>query len=119
MTTFRRKIYDKISEWKEKYNGKYALLIEGARRVGKTAVVKQFAENEYKSYILVDFSKVDKEVKDLFTHHAGDLNRFFLYLQQMYGTTVHERESVIVFDEGAALPSGETDDQASCCRRPL
>ena len=103
-TIFERKIYDKISEWKEKYDGKYALPIEGARRVGKTTVVKQFAENEYRSYIIIDFSKVDKNVNDLFTDHAGNLDRFFLYLQQIYRTIIHERESVIVFDEVQLFP---------------
>jgi predicted AAA+ superfamily ATPase len=101
---FRRKIYDKIFEWKRQYDGKYALLIEGARRVGKTTVVKQFAENEYRSYIIIDFSKVDKDVNDLFINHAGNLDGFFLYLQQIYRTTIYERESVIVFDEVQLFP---------------
>jgi len=104
MVTFRRKIYDRISEWKERYGGKYALLVEGARRVGKTTVVKQFVENEYRSFIIVDLSGVDKEVKDLFTHHAGDLDRFFLYLQQNYKTVLYERESAVVFDEVQLFP---------------
>ena len=104
MDTFKRKIYGKISEWKERYGGKYALLIEGARRVGKTTVVKQFVENEYRSFIIVDFSKADKEVKELFTDHASDLDRFFLYLQQIYKTVLHERESAVVFDEVQLFP---------------
>ncbi|MCL2607462.1 MAG: AAA family ATPase [Methanomassiliicoccaceae archaeon] len=104
MIIFRRKIYDKISEWKEHYGGKYALLIEGARRVGKTTAVKQFVENEYRSSIIIDFSKADKEIKDLFRHHAEDLDRFFLYLQQMYKTVLYERESAVVFDEVQLFP---------------
>ena len=104
MVIFRRKIYDKISEWKEQYGGKYALLIEGARRIGKTTVVKQFAENEYKSFIIIDFSKIDEDAKDLFTNHTRDLDRFFLYLQQIYNITLHERDSVIVFDEVQLFP---------------
>jgi len=104
MVIFKRKIYDKISEWKEQYRGKYALLIEGARRIGKTTVVKQFAENEYRSHIIIDFSKTGEDVKQLFTNHAGDMDRFFLYLQQMYKTVLHERESVVVFDEVQLFP---------------
>ena len=104
MAIFRRKIYDKISEWKERYGGKYALLVEGARRVGKTTVVKQFVENEYRSSIMIDFSKAGNDVKELFTHHAEDLDRFFLYLQQMYNTVLHERESAVVFDEVQLFP---------------
>ncbi|MCL1904758.1 MAG: AAA family ATPase, partial [Methanomassiliicoccaceae archaeon] len=84
--------------------GKYALLIEGARRVGKTTVVEQFAENEYRSHIIIDFSKVSEDVKDLFAHHAGDIDRFFLYLQQIYKTVLYERESVVVFDEVQLFP---------------
>jgi len=104
MAIFRRKIYDRISEWKERYGGKYALLIEGARRVGKTTVVKQFAEKEYRSFIIIDFSKADEDLKDVFTHNAADLDRFFLYIQQMYRTVLYERESVIVFDEVQLFP---------------
>jgi Predicted ATPase (AAA+ superfamily) len=104
MIAFRRKIYDKIFEWKEQYRGKYALLIEGARRIGKTTLVKQFAENEYRSFIIIDFSKIDKDIRDLFTNHTRDLDKFFLYLQQMYNITLHERESVIVFDEVQLFP---------------
>jgi len=104
MAIFKRKIYDRISEWKEQYGGKYALLIEGARRVGKTTVVMQFVKNEYRSSIIIDFSKSDKEIKDLFADHAGDLDRFFLYLQQIYKTVLHERESAIVFDEVQLFP---------------
>ena len=107
MAIFRRKIYDSISEWKEQYSGKYALLIEGARRIGKTTVVKQFAENEYRSFIIIDFSKVDEVVKDLFIHHVEDLDRFFLYLQQIYKTVLHERDSVIVFDEVQLFPPAQ------------
>lgn len=102
---FRRKIYDTILEWKQKYAKKYALLIEGARRVGKTTVVKQFAENEYKSYILVDFSKAGDDVESIILRYSNDLDRFFLLLQQIYNVTLYERESVIIFDEVQLFPS--------------
>lgn len=75
----RRKIYDKLTEWK-KNNGESALLIKGARRVGKSYIVEQFAKAEYKSYILIDFNQASNEVKDLFEHFLTDLDTFFLYL---------------------------------------
>ena len=104
MAIFDRKIYNEIFEWKEQYGGKYALLIEGARRVGKTTVVKQFAENEYKSFIIIDFSKADEEIRNVFVQYAGNLDRIFLYLQQVYKTTLYERESLIIFDEVQLFP---------------
>ena len=79
----RRKIYDKLTEWK-KNNGESALLIKGARRVGKSYIVEQFAKAEYKSYILIDFNQASNEVKDLFEHFLTDLDTFFLYLSSIY-----------------------------------
>jgi len=104
LAIFRRKVYDAISQWKERYGGKYALLIEGARRVGKTTVVEQFVKKEYKSFIIVDFSNADAGIRNLFTHNAGDLDRLFLHLQQMYKTVLYERESAVVFDEVQLFP---------------
>ncbi|NMA17513.1 MAG: AAA family ATPase, partial [Clostridiaceae bacterium] len=77
---FRRKIYDKLLEWKTTSNGKTALLIEGARRVGKTTIVEEFAKNEYQSYILIDFAFATTGVKELF-HDISDLDYLFLQLQ--------------------------------------
>ena len=77
---FKRKIYNKIKEWKDTSQGKTALLIEGARRIGKSTVVEEFARNEYKSYILIDFSIASNEVKEMF-EDMSDLNYFFLQLQ--------------------------------------
>lgn len=94
---FKRKIYESILEWK-KGNGKTALLIEGARRVGKSTIVRQFAENEYKSYIFIDFSEASKDIRDLFSD-IHDLDFFFLRLQTIFGTSLHKRESLIIFDE--------------------
>lgn len=100
---FRRKIYDKLLEWKQESEGKTALLVEGARRVGKSTVVEAFAQQEYKSYILVDFSKASKEVKDLF-EDLSDLDYIFLRLQLIYKTDLHNRNSVIIFDEVQLCP---------------
>lgn len=100
---FQRKIYDKMLDWKKNSEGKTALLIEGARRVGKSTVVKEFAVNEYKSFILIDFSKVSKEVRTLFDD-VSDLDYLFLQLQLQYKTDLHERKSVIIFDEVQLCP---------------
>ena len=95
---FKRKIYAKLLNWKQESNGESALLIEGARRIGKSTIVKSFAEKEYKSFIFIDFTKCSQEVKDLF-NDVSDLNYIFLRLQLIYGVQLKERESLIVFDE--------------------
>lgn len=100
---FRRKIYDRLIQWKQESSGKTALLIEGARRVGKSTVVEEFARNEYKSYILIDFSKASKSVRELF-EDVSDLNYLFLQLQLQYKVDLHERNSVIIFDEVQLCP---------------
>ncbi len=100
---FERKIYGKLLEWKNESLGKTALLIEGARRVGKSTVAEEFARKEYKSYILIDFSRASKEVRELF-EDVSDLNYIFLRLQLIYGVDLHERESLIVFDEVQLCP---------------
>lgn len=103
MRVFKRKIYERILDWKRKNNGKTALLIEGARRVGKSTIVEEFAKNEYESYILVDFNRTSPEIKSLFDD-LTDLEFIFLRLQQAYGKTLVERKSVIVFDEVQTCP---------------
>ena len=95
---FRRKIYDDILDWKRKNDGRTALLVEGARRIGKSTIVEEFARNEYKSYILIDFNTASAEVKSLFDD-LMNLEFIFLRLQQAYFTQLFERNSVIVFDE--------------------
>lgn len=100
---FKRKIYDKMLKWKEESNGKTALLIEGARRVGKSTIVEAFAKKEYKSYILIDFAKASKDVCSLF-EDVSDLNYLFLQLQLQYKTDLYERKSVIIFDEVQLCP---------------
>lgn len=100
---FRRKIYDKLFEWKTESDGRTALLIEGARRVGKSTVVEEFAKNEYESYILIDFSRASKAVKELF-EDISDLDYLFLQLQLQYKVDLHERRSLIIFDEVQQCP---------------
>ena len=95
---FQRKLYVKMLEWKQEFDGKTALLVKGARRVGKSTLVEEFAKNEYQSYILIDFSVASKEVHDLFKD-ISDLNYFFLRLQMIYHVNLSERKSVIIFDD--------------------
>ena len=100
---FKRKLYDKMLDWKKKSNGKTALLIKGARRVGKSTIAEQFARNEYKSYILIDFSVAPMEVQHLF-EDISNLNYIFLRLQVIYKIDLQVRQSVIVFDEVQRQP---------------
>lgn len=100
---FRRKAYDKLLEWKRSSNGQTALLIEGARRVGKSTLVAQFAQREYDRHIIIDFSKASRRVTELF-EDMENLDMFFLLLQAHYGVTLIERKSVIVFDEVQLCP---------------
>ena len=100
---FKRKIYNELLNWKNKYNGTYAVLIKGPRRVGKSTIVEEFAKNEYKSYIKIDFSDVTKEMLNVFENIANrDL--FFLRLQAETQITLYERASVIIFDEVQLYP---------------
>ena len=95
---FKRKIYNDLLEWKNTSSGKTALLIEGARRVGKSTLVENFAKNEYKSYILIDFAFAPKRVQELF-YDMSNLDYFFLQLQLQYGVDLYKRNSLIIFDE--------------------
>lgn len=101
---FKRKIYDKFLAWKTECAGKKALLVEGARRIGKSTVVEEFAKNEYKSYILIDFAKASSDVKEYFQLYLNDLDTFFMLLSVQYGVQLHERDSVIIFDEVQLFP---------------
>lgn len=103
MRIFKRKLYDKLLEWKNNRHGKTAVLIEGARRVGKSTLTKQFAENEYESYVMIDFSIVRDDVLELF-NHIDDLDYFFLQLQFRLGVSLKERKSLIIFDEVQKCP---------------
>ena len=100
---FRRKIYDKLIEWKNESQGRTALLIEGARRIGKSTLAEEFAKNEYESYILIDFSMAPQSVRDLF-EDLSDLNFLFLQLQLLFHVDLVERRSLIIFDEVQFFP---------------
>lgn len=100
---FKRKIYQRLLEWKKESDGRTALLIQGARRVGKSTVAKEFAQKEYAKYILIDFSRVKPEVLALF-QDMTDLNYFFLQLQLLYKVNLQERQSLIIFDEVQLCP---------------
>lgn len=99
----RRKVYDKLLEWKSR-KGKSALLIQAARRVGKSYIAEEFARKEYKSYILIDFNIVDQQVKDIFIHDLDNMKLFFMKLIAFYGVKLYERESLIIFDEVQLFP---------------
>ena len=95
---FKRKAYQVLLKWKKESNGETALLVEGARRVGKSTLVRQFAQNEYKSFVLFDFSRASKDEKELF-EDLSDMDFFFTRLRVLKDVTLYERDTVIVFDE--------------------
>jgi predicted AAA+ superfamily ATPase len=100
----KRKIYNQLLKWKNERNGDVALLIEGARRIGKSYIVEDFAKNEYTSYILIDFNKVGSKIKKLFEDYLDDLDTFFEILEQYYKVKLVPRQSVIIFDEVQQYP---------------
>lgn len=100
----KRKIYSELVNWKQNGAGKTALLIDGARRVGKSYIVESFAKAEYKSYILIDFNRASEEVKELFVHYLNDLDTLFMYLSGFYNIKLYEHESLIIFDEVQLFP---------------
>ena len=100
---FKRKAFEKLKYWKEKKAPKYSALLEGARRVGKTTIAEEFAKQEYRSYIKVDFANITRDVLDVFDDIAN-LDVFFLRLQTATGVTLHKRESVVIFDEIQLMP---------------
>lgn len=100
----KRKAYDKLLEWKEECNGSRAILVEGARRIGKSTIVEEFAKNEYKSYILIDFAKASDAVINAFEKYKNNFDELFMILSLEYGIKLFERESVIIFDEVQLYP---------------
>lgn len=100
----KRKIYTELLKWKRDGAGKTALLVDGARRVGKSFIVEEFAKNEYKSYIMIDFNRAGEEITALFLHYLNDLDTFFLYLSAYYNIKLYEHESLIIFDEVQLFP---------------
>ena len=100
----KRKIEEKLLKWKKESNGKTALLIDGARRVGKSYIVEEFAKQHYKSYILIDFNQVGSEITDLFDMNLRDFDSFFMYLSAAFNVKLYKRESLIIFDEVQLYP---------------
>ena len=101
----RRKIYDRLLEWKEKDKGNCALLLDGARRVGKSYIAQRFGENEYRSYLIIDFAHLPTEIKQIFEQDMNDFDLFFNKLSTYYRKTLYERESLIIFDEVQRYPA--------------
>ncbi|MBP3885161.1 MAG: ATP-binding protein [Olsenella sp.] len=101
---FKRKAYERLLAWKEESAGASAMLVEGARRVGKSTTVKEFARAEYDSYVIIDFSLATDDFKQAFLDLRTDLDGFFLYLSAAYGVTLVPRKSLVVFDEVQLFP---------------
>ena len=101
---FKRKIYESLLKWKSTANGKWAVLIEGARRIGKSTIAEQFAKEQYKSYLLINFSIAPNEVKEVFRNNLENLDVLFMFLQTYYHVNLQERDSLIIFDEVQAFP---------------
>ncbi len=99
VTELRRKMYDSLLEWKLRDHGTSAAFVDGARRVGKSTICERFAQREYRSYLLVDFAHLPGGVRDIFEQDSGDLDVFFLKLSAVYGKTLYQRESVVIFNE--------------------
>ena len=100
----KRKIYNELVAWKNSSNGATAMMIDGARRVGKSYIVEKFAKAEYKSYILIDFGKAPQDILDIFVNDSSNLDMFFAKLSAFFSTALHKRESLIIFDEVQQYP---------------
>ena len=100
----KRKIYDTLLEWKRTSNGKSAIMLDGARRVGKSYIAEEFAKNEYAAYLLIDFATASRKVRRYFEEYLDDLDTFFMYLCTAYQTTLVPGNSVIIFDEVQRFP---------------
>lgn len=100
----RRKIYQELLLWKEKRSTKEVLLIDGARRVGKSWIIEEFAKNEYDSYVLIDFSNTTNAIRRLFVDYEGQLDAFFMHLMLETGVKLIRRKSLIIFDEIQNFP---------------
>lgn len=101
---FRRKIYDKLLHWKDTAAGEKALLVEGARRIGKSTIVREFAKREYKSFLFIDFNDASPVVKEAFDSYLNDLDTFFMILSTEYNVTLYPKQSLVVFDEIQKFP---------------
>lgn len=101
---FKRKIYDKLLKWKNEAKGTKAMLIEGARRIGKSTIAEEFGKNNYKSYVLIDFSKASPSIKDGFNNFLNDLDSLFMIISLEYSVTLYPRDSLLIFDEVQCFP---------------
>lgn len=101
---FKRKAYNKLIEWKNKSRGRTAILIEGARRIGKSTIVEEFAKKNYKSYVIIDFSIASNRIKDIFENTISNLDTFFMLISFETGVPLYQRESLIIFDEVQKYP---------------
>lgn len=104
----KRKMTDRLTEWKKRSNGTSALLVQGARRVGKSYIVEEFAKSAYRSYILIDFNKADESVRDIFIHDLNNMDLLFQKLSVLYNTKLYPRESLIIFDEVQLFPKARS-----------
>ncbi len=100
----KRKIYNQLLKWKHEENGRVAVMLDGARRVGKSYIVEDFAKREYKSYILIDFAHVEADVKSYFLDYKTDLDSLFMHLSMYFRVQLFPRKSVIIFDEVEFFP---------------
>ena len=100
----KRKIYDDLLKWKNNSKGSSALMIDGARRVGKSYIVNKFSQEQYKSYIIIDFGNAPKDILDVFEYDSYNLDLFFAKISAFYSTVLYRRESIIVFDEVQQFP---------------
>lgn len=100
----RRKIYDKLLKWKKECHGTKAVLIEGARRIGKSTICEEFGKREYRSYLIIDFALAGADIKSYFEDYLSDLDTFYMLLSTAYGKKLHERDSLIIFDEVQMYP---------------
>ncbi len=107
-SAMKRKIYQDLLRWKEEENGHVAILIDGARRIGKSYIVEQFAKYEYKSYLLIDFALAENDVKSYFQNYRNDIDGLFAHLSLHYRVQLHPRESLIIFDEVQFCPEARS-----------
>lgn len=101
---FRRKIYDQFLDWKKNASGEKALMVEGARRIGKSTIVEEFGKREYRSYLLIDFNDASDTVRNAFERYLNDLDSFFMILSTEYSVRLYPHESLIIFDEVQRYP---------------
>ena len=104
MNVFKRKIYDELIDWKNKWSREYAILLEGARRVGKSTIVEEFARNEYDSYLIIDFNHVTKDVISVFEAYSHDTDKLLSTLQMVCNVRLKPGKSLVVFDEVQKYP---------------